>query len=280
LPKSSRVSGLRVSEAAAETFIHPSAVVESGARLASGVSIGPFCHIGAEVELGSGVQLVSHVVVAGRTKIGARTRIYPFASLGHPPQDLKYRGELSSLAIGEDCLIREGVTMNPGTLAGGMATIIGKRCTFLAHAHVGHDCRLGDDVILSNNVMLAGHVSIGDFVVFGGGAAVIQFTRIGAHAFIGGLSGLENDLIPYGLAMGNRAHLAGLNLIGLKRRSFSREKIRVLRRAYRLLFAPEGTLAERIADVADEFASQPEVQQILEFLRAGGERAICVPLLG
>ena len=161
-----------------------------------------------------------------------------------------------------------------------MATVVGSRCTFLAHAHVGHDCRIGDDVVLSNNVMLAGHVTIGDFVVLGGGAAVLQFTRIGAHAFLGGLSGLENDLIPFGLALGNRAQLAGLNLVGLKRRGFSREAVHDLRQAYRLLFAPEGTLAERIEDVAATFAIHPDVRQILAFLREGGDRAICIPRQG
>lgn len=264
----------------AETFIHPSAVVEAGAHLGTGVRIGPFCHIGGAVELADGVELISHVVVAGRTKIGARTRVFPFASLGHAPQDLKYRGESSSLAIGAACIIREGVTINPGTEAGGMVTSIGDRCAFLAHAHVGHDCRIGNDVVLSNNVMIAGHVSIGDFAAFGGGAAVIQFTRVGAHAFLGGLSGLEHDLIPYGLALGNRAHLAGLNLVGLKRRGFSREAINELRRTYRLLFAPEGTLQERLAVLTKAFADNSEVQTILAFLTQSGERAVCMPDLG
>ena len=261
----------------AETFIHPSAVVEPGACLGAGVRIGPFCHIGGAVELGDGVELLSHVVVAGRTRIGALTRVFPFASLGHAPQDLKYRGEPSTLTIGTACIIREGVTINPGTEAGGMVTTIGDRCAFLAHAHVGHDCRIGNDVVLSNNVMIAGHVSIGDFAAFGGGAAVIQFTRVGAHAFLGGLSGLEHDLIPFGLAVGNRAHLAGLNLVGLKRRGFSREAINELRRAYRLLFAPEGTLQERVADVTKAFADNREVQAILDFLTQTGDRAVCMP---
>ncbi|MGB8278813.1 MAG: acyl-ACP--UDP-N-acetylglucosamine O-acyltransferase [Methylovirgula sp.] len=267
-----------------ETVIHPSALVEPGARLGAGVRIGPFCHVGAAVELGAGVELVSHVVVAGRTQIGARTRVFPFASLGHVPQDLKYRGEKSSLSIGAQCIIREGVTINPGTEGGGMVTLIGDRCAFLANAHVGHDCRIGNDVVLSNNVMIAGHVSIGDWAAFGGGAAVIQFSRVGAHAFVGGLSGLDHDLIPFGLALGNRAHLAGLNLVGLKRRGFSRETINELRRAYRLLFAPEGTLQERIADVTKAFADhkevQKEVQAILDFLTETGDRAICMPEQG
>lgn len=257
--------------------VHPTAVVEAGARLGAGVRVGPLCHVGPEVELADGVTLVSHVAVAGRTTIGARTRIFPFASIGHPPQDLKYRGEPSTLAIGADCLIREGVTVNPGTQAGGLATIIGDRCAFLANSHVGHDCWVGNDVVLSNNVMLAGHVTIGDFVILGGGAAVIQFARIGAHAFVGGLSGLENDLIPYGMALGNRAYLSGLNIIGLQRRGFSREDIHALRRAYRLLFADEGTLKERVEDVAAEFNGHPVVHEILDFIRAGGKRSICMP---
>lgn len=257
--------------------VHPSAIVEPGAGLGPGSTIGPFCHVGPHVELAADVELVSHVAVAGRTKIGARTKIFPFASIGHPPQDLKYRGEPSRLEIGADCLIREGVTINPGTEGGGMLTKVGDRCAFLANAHVGHDCRIGNDVILSNNVMIAGHVAVGDFASLGGGAGVLQFTRIGAHAFLGGLSGLEHDLIPYGLALGNRAVLAGINLVGLKRRGFSREAINDLRRAYRLLFAPEGSFAERIADLGQQLGEQPQVKEILAFLEAGGDRAVCGP---
>lgn len=263
-----------------EPFVHPLALVERGAQLGRGAKIGPFCHIGPSVELGSGVELLSHVVVAGRTQIGSRTRIFPFASIGHAPQDLKYRGEPSSLIVGADCIIREGVTINPGTQAGGMVTRVGDRCAFLAHAHIGHDCQIGNDVVLSNNVMIAGHVTIGDWTALGGGAAVIQFTRIGAHAFLGGVSGLDHDLIPYGLAVGNRAHLAGLNLVGLKRRGFSREAINELRRAYRLLFAPEGTLQERIADVTKAFAGDSHVKAILDFLSETGDRSICMPEQG
>ena len=261
----------------AQPVIHPTAIVESGAQLGAGVRIGPFCHVGPHVELGEGVELVSHVVVHGRTSVGARTRIFPFASIGHQPQDLKYRGEPSTLRIGADCLLREGVTMNPGTEGGTMETSVGDHCAFLANSHVGHDSRIGDHVILSNNVMIAGHVTLGDYVICGGGAAVIQFARVGAHAFVGGLTGLENDLIPYGMALGNRAHLAGLNLVGLRRRGFSREAIHDLRRAYRLLFAEEGTLKERVEDVASEFAAHPQVHESLDFIRDGGERAICTP---
>lgn len=257
--------------------IHPSAVVEDGATLGEGVRIGPFCHVGPGVTLGAGCELVSHVVVAGRTTIGPRTRLYPFASIGHPPQDLKFKGEDSTLTIGADCLIREGVTMNPGTAGGGLETTVGDNCTFLANSHVGHDCRVGDGVVFSNNVMLAGHCSVGDYAILGGGAAVIQFARVGAHAFVGGLSGLENDCIPYGMALGNRAYLSGLNIIGLQRRGFAREDIHALRRVYRLLFANEGTLMERVEDVASEFEHHRAVAEIIAFIRVGGKRSICTP---
>jgi UDP-N-acetylglucosamine acyltransferase len=264
----------------AKTKIHPSAIVEDGAKLADGVLVGPFCVVGPDVSLGEGVELASHVVVTGRTTVGARTRIFPFASIGHQPQDLKYKGEPSTLDIGADCLIREGVTLNPGTAGGGMKTTIGNACAFLANSHVGHDCHVGNNVIFSNNVMLAGHCDVGDFAILGGGAAVIQFARVGAHSFLGGMSGLEQDLIPYGMALGNRAYLSGLNIIGLQRRDFSRSQIHDLRRAYRLLFAQEGTLMERVADVAEEFRDHPIVMEIVAFIKAGGKRSMCTPKNG
>jgi UDP-N-acetylglucosamine acyltransferase len=257
--------------------IHPTAIIEPGAKLGADVSIGPYCIVGPDVELGDGCSLVSHAVVHGRTRIGPRAKIWPFASIGHQPQDLKYHGEPSRLEIGSDCMIREGVTMNPGTEGGGLLTSVGDRCAFLANSHVAHDCRIANNVIFSNNVMLAGHCVVEDFAIIGGGAAVHQFCRIGAHAFIGGLSGVENDVIPYGIAIGNRAHLAGLNIVGLKRRGFSREVIHDIRRAYRLLFADEGTLQERVEDVAAEFSTHPVVHEILDFIREGGNRSICTP---
>lgn len=260
--------------------IHSTAIVEDGATLGDGVVVGPFSIVGADVTLGEGVELKSHVVVTGRTTVGARTRIFPFASIGHQPQDLKYKGEPSTLSIGSDCLIREGVTLNPGTEGGGMQTVIGNNCAFLANSHVGHDCRVGNNVIFSNNVMLAGHCEVGDFVIIGGGAAVIQFARVGAHAFLGGMSGLEQDLIPYGMALGNRAHLSGLNIVGLQRRGFSRTEIHDLRRAYRALFAQEGTLLERVEDVAAEFKDHAIVMEIVAFIRAGGKRSMCTPKNG
>ena len=264
--------------------IHPGAIIENGARLGAGVEIGPFCHVGSQAKLGDGVRLISHVSLAGDTTVGARTVIYPFASIGQQPQDLKYRGESVRLIIGEDCIIREGVTMNPGTAGGGSETVVGPRSVFLANAHVAHDCRIGEGVILSNNVMLAGHCQIGDFAILSGGAAAHQFVRIGAHAFVGGLAGVEHDLIPFGIALGNRASLAGLNVVGLKRRGFSHETIRELRRAYKMLFNGGGalgaTLKERIDEVAEAFADQDAVQQMVAFLRQGGDRAICVPRAG
>lgn len=262
---------------AAAPLIHSSAVVESGAMLGLGCRIGPFCHVGAQAALGEGVDLVSHAVVAGRTTIGARTRIFPFASIGHQPQDLKYHGETSVLIIGDDCLIREGVTMNPGTQAGGLQTVIGNNCAFLANSHVAHDCKVGNNVIFSNNVMLAGHCQIGDYAILGGGCGIHQYVRIGPQAIVQGLAAVGEDVIPYGMAAGNRAYLAGLNLIGLKRRGFSREQIHDLRRAYRLLFAPEGTLKERVEDVALEFSTHAEVHFILDFIREAADRSICVP---
>jgi UDP-N-acetylglucosamine acyltransferase len=261
----------------AEHHIHPTSVVEAGAKLGAGVKIGPFCIVGADVELGEGVELISHVCVAGRTTVGARTKIWPFASIGHQPQDLKYSGEPSTLTIGTDCMIREGVTMNPGTQGGGMATTVGNHCAFLANSHVGHDSHVGNHVVFSNNVMLAGHVTVGDYVIIGGGAAVIQFARIGQHAFVGGMSGLEQDLIPYGMALGNRAHLSGLNIVGLGRRGFSKADIHALRRAYRALFADEGTLAERMEDVQQQYGDNTIVQEIIAFMRTPSKRSLCTP---
>ena len=260
-----------------DTVIHPTAIVEAGASIGEGCRIGPYCIVGPQAVLGQECELISHVVVAGRTSIGPRTRIWPFASIGHQPQDLKFHGEPSTLKIGADCLIRVGVTMNPGTEGGGMETVVGDKCAFLANSHVGHDCRIGNNVIFSNNVMIAGHCTIGDYVIVGGGAAVIQFARVGAHAFVGGMSGLENDLIPYGMALGNRAYLSGLNIVGLQRRGFNRTDIHDLRRAYRLLFANEGTIKERIDDVAVEFADHVIVQEIVAFMREPGKRSLCTP---
>lgn len=258
-------------------FIHPSAIIDSDACLGEGVSIGPYCSVGPKVELADWVVLISHVALSGRTKIGSRTVIYPFASLGHPPQDLKYKGEDSLLQIGSDNRIREHVTMNPGTTGGGMVTSIGDRNLFMAGAHVAHDCQVGDDVVLANNVHLGGHVSVDDCAVLGGLSAIQQRVRIGHHAMVGGMSGVESDVIPFGVVTGNRARLSGINLIGLERRGFSREDIRLLRAAYRMLFAPEGTLAERLEEVERAYGGHKLVSQIIEFMRLRADRAICQP---
>ena len=260
--------------------IHQSAIVEPGAVIAPTAQIGPFCHIGASVVIGDHVRLLSHVVIAGNTTIGDGTVIYPFASLGHPPQDLKYKGEPSRLEIGKNNTIREHVTMNPGTENGGMLTRVGDNCLFMVGAHVAHDCMVGNNVILANNATLAGHVRVGDYAILGGLSAVHQHVRIGAHAMIGGMSGVENDVIPFGLVMGERAHLSGLNIVGLKRRGFERDDIHSLRSAYRLLFAAEGTLAERLEDVAELFKDHKAITDIVEFIRMDSSRAICQPKSG
>lgn len=261
------------------THIHPTAIVDLKARLGKEVKIGPYCVVGEHVILGDGVELKSHVVIDGRTSIGKQTTIFPFASIGLQPQDLKFHGEPSELVIGESNMIREHVTINTGTEGGGMITRIGNHCLLMVGSHVAHDCQLGDHVILANNATLAGHVVVGDFVILGGLSAVHQFVRIGHHAMIGGMSGVESDVIPYGQVSGERAGLVGLNLVGLKRRGFDRETIQTLRSAYRLLFSPEGTLAERIDDVSGRF-KESAVAEVIEFLRGGTSRAICQPKNG
>ncbi len=259
------------------TDIHPTAIVESRAELGTGVRIGPFCTVGGDVELGDGVEVVSHAVIAGRTRVGAGTRIFPFASIGHPPQDLKYRGEPSRLEIGAGNTIREHVTMNPGTEGGGMLTRIGDGCLFMVGAHVAHDCAIGDQVIMANNATLGGHVTVGNFAILGGLSAVHQFVRVGRHAMVGGMSGVERDVIPYGSVMGDRARLSGLNIIGLKRRNFGRETIHDIRKAYRLIFAREGTMPERLADVMEEFETNEPVREIVDFIRVESSRGVCLP---
>ena len=259
--------------------IHSTAIVDDAAVLGEGVRIGPFCTVSAEAKLGDGVVLDSHVVVAGRTTIGPNNRIYPFAAIGTPPQDTKYAGEPSELILGANNVIREHVTMNPGTSGGGMVTRVGNNCLFMVGAHLAHDCQVGDHVILVNNVILGGHVVVQDHAILGGMSAVHQFVRIGRHAMIGGKSAIESDVIPYGSVLGNRAYLSGLNIIGLKRRDFSRDEIHGLRAAYRLLFAQEGTMQERLVDVAAMFADHEQVMEIVAFIQADSSRALCQPKL-
>ena len=261
----------------ADRGIHPTAIVEDGARLGSGVRIGPYCVVGGQVELCDGVELVSHVAVAGHTRIGAGTTVWPFASLGHRPQDLKFAGETSSLEIGADNMIREHVTMNPGTTGGGLVTRVGDGGLFMVGAHVGHDCRIGNNVIMANNATLAGHVEIGDNVILGGLSAVHQFVRIGPHAMVGGMTGVEKDVIPYGSVIGNRAELGGLNIVGLRRRGFDRAAIHALREAYRAIFSGQGSLAERAAAAAARWPDIAPVQEMTAFILADTSRNFCTP---
>lgn len=262
------------------TAIHPTAAVDPSARIGASVSVGAFSVIGPDVELADDVQVHSHVVVTGHTRVGKGTQIFPFASIGHRPQDLKFKGEVTRLEIGPNNMIREHVTMNPGTEGGGGVTRIGASSLFMVGVHVAHDCIIGDQVILANNVTIAGHCVIGDYAILGGLSAVHQFVRIGAHAFVGGMSGVENDLIPYGMALGNRAALSGLNIVGLKRHGFTREQIHDLRRAYRLLFSNEGTLMERLEDVDKMLGQDERVARIIGFIRQQSDRNLCVPRTG
>lgn len=259
------------------TEIHPTAIVETGAELGDDVHVGPFSVVGADCRIGHGSRLESHVVVAGRTTLGAGCRVFPYACLGHRPQDLKYRGEESELLIGSNNQIREHVTMHPGTAHGGGVTRIGDDGLFMVGVHIAHDCQIGNGVIMANNATLAGHVTLNDFAFLGGLSAVHQFVRIGTQAMIGGLAGVENDVIPYGMVLGNRAYLNGLNIIGMKRRGVDRDEIQNLRNAYRCLFASEETFADRLNGVADQFVSYPRVIEIVDFIRKSDNRSICLP---
>ena len=264
-------------ETAKAPVIHATAIIAPGASIADNVAIGPYCVVGDQVTLGSGVRLESHVVLGGHTSIGANCHIFPFASLGLQPQDLKYDGEPSKLEIGDNNIIREHVTMNPGTAGGGMMTRVGNGCLFMVGVHIAHDCVIGDHVIMANNATLGGHVVIGDYAILGGLSAVHQFVRIGRHAMVGGMSGVEQDVIPFGSVMGDRANLSGLNIIGLKRREFSRDDIHALRTAYRMIFADGGTMAERLEEAAGQFADNEVVMDIVDFIRADSGRPVCQP---
>lgn len=258
--------------------IDPTARIATGAAIASNASIGPYCVIGPDVAIADECRLVAHVHVTGHTSIGSRTVIHPFASLGTPPQSVKYRGGPTRLAIGADCDIREGVTMNTGTEDDRGVTEVGDRCFFMAGSHVGHDCKVGNDVTFANNAVLGGHVTVGDNVVLGGNAAVRQHVRIGEGAMIGGLSGVRADLIPFGYAVGQLADLVGLNVVGLKRRGVSRADLHGLRRAYQALFFGAGSFRERVDIVADEFAGHPVVGRVVEFIRIGGTRPLTMAI--
>jgi UDP-N-acetylglucosamine acyltransferase len=257
--------------------VHASACVGPQAKLGEGVRIGPFCVLGPDVELADNVVLHSHVVVDGRTRIGTGTRVSPFASLGQPPQNLQYRGEPSELVIGADNIIREYVTMNTGTEGGGMVTRVGNDCMFMVGAHVGHDCRVSDRIIMANNATLGGHVTIGDSVMIGGLAVVHQYVRVGQHAMIGGLSAIARNIIPFGLAYGDRARLIGLNLAGLKRNGFTRADVRALKSAYDLIFAGPGTMADRLCEVEERFPEDTQVSNLMAFIRDDSSRTLCWP---
>lgn len=257
--------------------IHPTAIIHDDARIADTARIGPYCVVGQQVVLGDAVELKSHVVVEGDTEIGNNTVVYPFASIGHIPQDLKFKGEASRLIIGSYNTIREHVTMNPGTEGGGLVTRVGNHCLFMIGSHVAHDCMVGDHVILANNATLAGHVEVGDGAIIGGLSAIHQFVRIGRYAMIGGMSGVDKDVIPFGSVMGERADLSGLNLIGLKRRNIDRDVIHELRGLYKSLFEQEsGVLEERIAQAQSDIQSA-EAKELISFLTEDSSRSFCMP---
>jgi UDP-N-acetylglucosamine acyltransferase len=257
--------------------IHPTAIVEDGARLGADVEIGPYSLVGSGVVLGDGVRLQSHVVIEGQTEIGEMCVVHPFANLGGPPQHSAHRGEPTGLVIGARNMIREHVTMHTGTVSGRGVTTVGSDGLFMAGSHVAHDCMIGNSIVLANGVAIGGHVQMGDFVFMGGLAAAHQFTRIGRYSFVGGLAAVTKDVIPFGSVWGNHAHLEGLNLVGLKRRGFPRETVNALRAAYRLLFADEGTFQERLADVAETYAGSEEVMEIVNFIQADANRPLCLP---
>ena len=257
--------------------IDPTARVAEGARIGEGTEIGPYCVVGPQVELGRGVRLIAHVHITGATTIGEGVVVYPFASLGTPPQSVHYRGGATRLIIGARCELRESVTINTGTEEAGGVTRVGERCFFMVGAHVGHDCVIGSDVTLANNVVLGGHVSIGDYTFLGGHVAIHQFVRIGEGVMMAGMSAARDDIIPFGFAYGQTGALVGLNILGLRRRGATRAQLHQLRRAYRSLFLVEGRLVERIEAVAQEFGGDPLVERIIAFIRAGGKRPLMRP---
>lgn len=254
--------------------IDPTARLADGALIADDVEIGPYCTIGPQVELRAGVRLLSHVNLSGVTVVGERTVIYPFASLGTSPQSNAYRGGATRLMVGVDCRIREGVTISTGSEDGGGVTSVGDRCFLMANSHVAHDCNIGDDVTFANNAVLAGHVQVGNHVFLGGNTAVHQFVRIGESAMLGGGSGIGGDVMPFGFAFGFRAGLVGLNIVGLKRRGYSRDDLHRLRRAYRMLFMGPGTFSERVSAAGTAFAGDSLVEKVLSFIRDGGSRPL------
>ena len=256
-------------------MIHKTAIIDSKAKIDKNVQIGPYCIIGPNVEIGDNTIIESHVCISGNTKIGKGNKFYPFVSI-NDPQDLKYNGEPTNLIIGDNNKIREFVTINPGTVGGGSKTVIGNNCLFMISSHVAHDCYVGNNVIIANNVPLGGHAIIEDNVVIGGNSAVQQFTRIGKMAMIGGMTGVLNDVIPYGLSTGNRNSLQGLNLIGLRRAKFENKDILGLSEAYKEIFATKN-LTENISKLNGSFKDNPLVKEVIEFITKDKKRSICTP---
>jgi UDP-N-acetylglucosamine acyltransferase len=257
-------------------MIHKSSVINSKAKISKNVKIGPFCYVGPNVELDDEVELISNVHIEGHTKIGKGTRIFPFASIGTQPQDLKYDNEKNSLIIGVNNLIREYVTINPGTAGGLLKTTIGNNCLFMISSHIAHDCQIGNNVIIANNVPLGGHVTIEDSVVIGGNSAVQQFTRIGRLAMIGGMTGVLKDVIPFGLSIGNRNFLQGLNLIGLRRKKYENQKIMDLDKAYKEIFASKN-LHENLNKISGKHKDNDLVKEVIAFIEKDKKRPICSP---
>ena len=260
--------------------IHSTAIVSKRAKLGSNVIIGPFSIVGDDVTLGDNVTLVSHVSLTGKTSIGEGGILYPFVSMGHPPQDFKHKGGEVSIQIGKNCVFRENVNIHPGTDTGKPETRIGDNCYFMVGTHLAHEGQMGNNVVVSNGAQIGGNVTIGDYVVLGGLCAIHQHTRIGNYAFIGGMATVTRDVIPYGFVLGNAAHLAGLNVVGLKRQGFSKDQIRELRAAYRLMFAAEGTFSERLRDVERLYDQHKLIQDIIAFIRDQKDRSICLPPIG
>lgn len=263
-----------VQVAAGVTDIHPLAVIAPGAVIGEGAEIGPFCTVGPNVQIGAGARLMSHVVVDGHTRIGPGAVLYPFCTVGLAPQDLKYKGEPTRCEIGAGTHVREHCSIHRGTVTGSGLTRVGDNCLLMAVVHVAHDCEIGNNVIIANNVVMGGHVEIGDHAVIGGSAALHQFVRIGRAAMVGGVSGVEADVIPFGSVIGNRARLAGLNVVGLKRRGFDRAQIATLRLAFRALFRRSGVFAQRIAEVEARFGADPLVREVLDFVSHPGKRGL------
>ena len=258
-------------------MIHKTSIIDPKAQINKNVKVGPFCSIGPNVILDENVELVSNVHIEGNTKIGNGTKIFPFASIGTQPQDLKYKGEKTSLEIGKNNLIREYVTINPGTAGGGSKTNIGNDCLFMISSHIAHDCQIGNNVIIANNVPLGGHVTIEDSVVIGGNSAVQQFTRIGRLAMIGGMTGVLKDVIPFGLSIGNRNFLQGLNLIGLRRHKYENQKIKGLDKAYKEIFSSKN-LYENLGRINGEHKDNELVGEVIKFIEKDKKRPICSPI--